>query len=451
MHKIVLAFRYFLKRRITHFAVLAVALCVFIVVVVMTVMTGLVSDFKQKNYNFVGDCVVGTESLVGFAYYEEFVNILQEQNDFIQAVSPVIKSYGLLSPRGSDQNRGLEIIGIDPVMHSWVTGFGKTLNYHKSDVSRAFEPSYDPNLLGCILGIDVALRRDANSRYFFTLSPARAAFSISCFPLTSRGALSRAGTGLVNTKTFYYSDTSQSGLARVDSSLVYLPFEQAQELCGMNRSVKRISAIHIKFKADIKLQAGCEKVDLLWQEFKQGKADEKQAYLLDNVKVQSWKDYRRSSIAPMENEQTELIVMFAFVGITNVFIVLVVFYMIVSHKSKDIGILKSIGVSNTDILQLFSIFAFLVGFLGSCIGELGGWIFLLKINRIEDWLYGGFGFQLWDRTIYAMGDIPNRVSPKVLGVIALSAIVACLAGALLPSRQAAKQKPVEILQVNQFY
>ena len=450
MHKIILAFRYFLKRRITHFAVLAVALCVFIVVVVMTVMTGLVSDFKQKNHNFVGDCVVGTESLVGFAYYEEFVNILNEQNDLVQAVSPVIKSFGLLRPRGSDQDKGLEVMGVDPIRHSWVTNFGKTLQYNKSDVSRAFKPSYDPNLLGCVLGIDVALRRDANSRYFFTSSPIRAAFSISCFPLTSRGALSRAGTGLVNTKTFYYSDVSQSGLARVDSSLVYLPFEQVQELCGMDRSVKRASAILIKFKPDIKLNAGCEKVELLWQKFRKEKADEKQAYLLDNVNVQSWKDYRRSAIAPMENEQTELIVMFAFVGITNVFIVLVVFYMIISHKSKDIGILKSIGVSNKDIMQLFFGFAFLVGILGSCIGGLGGWIFLMKINRIEDWLYERFGFQLWDRTIYAMGDIPNRVDAKVLTIIVLSAIMACFAGALIPSWQAAKQKPVETLQVNQL-
>ena len=58
-----------MRRPITYFAVLAVALCVFIVVVVMTVMTGLVSDFKEKNHDFAGDCVVGSESLVGFAYY----------------------------------------------------------------------------------------------------------------------------------------------------------------------------------------------------------------------------------------------------------------------------------------------------------------------------------------------------------------------------------------------
>jgi len=450
MYKIILAFRYLLKRPITYFAVVSVALCVFIVVVVMTVMTGLVSDFKKKNHDFVGDCIVGTESLVGFAYYEDFVDILERQ-DFVEAVSPVIKSYALVSRRGSEQNRGLEIIGIDPVRHSWVTGFGKTLHFHKSDVSKTFEPAYDPNLLGCVLGIDLALERDFKSRYFYESSPSRTGFSISCFPLTSRGALSKAGTGLVSTKTFYYSDTSQSGLARVDSSLFYLPFEQAQRLCGMGRSVKRASAIHIKFKPNVKLRAGCETVASLWDKFKHQKANEKQAYLLDTVTVKSWKDYRRSSIAPMEKEQTVMTVMFAFVGITTVFIVFVVFYMIISHKSKDIGILKSVGASNTDIVELFSGFAFLVGLLGSCVGLFGGWLFLQKINQIEDWLFEHFGFQVWDRTIFVgIDDIPNRMEFDTLATIVILAIVACLAGALLPSFQAAKSTPAETLQVNQL-
>ena len=96
MYKIILAFRYLIKRRITYLAVLAVAICVFIVVVVMTVLTGLVIDFKQKNHSFVGDCVVGTESLVGFAYYEDFVKIL-ERSDFVEEISPVIKSYARFS------------------------------------------------------------------------------------------------------------------------------------------------------------------------------------------------------------------------------------------------------------------------------------------------------------------------------------------------------------------
>ena len=151
-----------------------------------------------------------------------------------------------------------------------------------------------------------------------------------------------------------------------------------------------------------------------------------------------------------EKEQTMLMIMFALVGVTTVFIVFVVFYMIVSHKSKDVGILKSIGVSKTDVVELFLCFAFLMGLLGSAAGAFGGWLFLLKINRIEGFLFEHFGFQLWDRTMYAIGDIPNVIDLRVLAVIIVSAIFACLAGALLPSRRAAKLEVVETLQVSQL-
>jgi ABC-type lipoprotein release transport system permease subunit len=414
----------------------------------MTVMAGLVNEFKEKNHRFAGDCVVGTESLVGFAYYEDFVKLL-EQQDFIEAVSPAIKCFALKRRRGSDQDEIAEVMGIDPVRHSQVTGFGDSLYYHKEDVAGAFEIASDPNLTGCVLG-DYVLRQDTSSQNLSEINIPRIAYSISCFPLTARGALAQVGTDLVNTKTFYFSDQSSTGLPRVDASVTYLPFEEAQLLCGMAGSTKRASRLHIRFKPDVKIQAGCEKVRPLWQKFRQDKADETQAYTTDTITVQSWKQYRRASIAPMENEQTEMSVMFGFVGITTVFIVLVVFYMIISHKSKDIGILKSIGVSNLDIIELFSGYAFLVGIIGSVIGLFAGWIFLLNINPIEDWLFEHYGFQLWDRTIYAIGDIPNQVEFNLMATIVVSAITACLIGALIPTLQAARQKPVDTLQVGQL-
>ena len=449
MYKILLTFRYLLKRRISYLAFLAVALCVFIVLVVMTVMTGLVTDFRQKNHSFAGDCVVGTESLVGFAYYEDFVKAL-EQSGFIEAVSPIIKNYALVAPQGSQRSRGVEIMGIEPLSHSKVTGFSETLYHHREDASRAFEPAFDANRPGCVLGIDLWLRRDSSGGYSYEAVPSATPLSVSCFPLTAKGASAKGGAGEVSSKTFYYSDNSHSGLARVDSSLVYLPFEWAQRLCGMAGADKRANAIHIKFRPNIKLEDGCEQVALIWQNFKQDRAGQKLSNLLETVTVQSWKDYRRSFIAAMEKEQAMIIVMFALVGVTTVFIIFVVFYMIVSHKSKDIGILKSIGVSNVNIIELFSGFAFLLGLLGAAIGTFFGWLFLLKINRIENWLFEHFKFQLWDRTIYAIDDIPNQMEFKVLVVIIISAIVACLAGALLPSWQAARMKPVETLQVRQL-
>jgi lipoprotein-releasing system permease protein len=124
--------------------------------------------------------------------------------------------------------------------------------------------------------------------------------------------------------------------------------------------------------------------------------------------------------------------------------------MIVSHKSKDIGILKSVGASNGNVLVLFLGFAFLVGLLGAVIGAFGGWQFLVHINRIEDWLFRHFEFQLWDRRLYAIGDIPNAIDLKVLAGIIVSAVFACFLGALVPSWQAAKLEPVETLQVSRL-
>jgi lipoprotein-releasing system permease protein len=446
VYKYILASRYLFRRRISYLALLSVALCVFIVIIVMTVLRGLVTDFTQKNHTFVGDCVVGSESLVGFAYYEDFIRIL-EKADFVSAVSPVISSYALVTLGTSERGHGVEIMGIDPVLHSRATGFGQTLHYHEDNVAKAFEQDYDPNVPGCVLGINLALEPDSKGSYTYSSSLAETSLSFTCFPLTATGTLARIGA--VSSKQFIASDVSQSGLARVDTLMIYLPFEQAQLLCTSGDE-KRVSRLHIRFKQGVSAAWGSDRVTALWQDFVKTRQNEPLANLLANVTVQNWKQFRREFIAAMEKEQTMMTAMFGLVGLTTVFIIFVVFYMIVSHKTKDIGILKSVGAAKADVIKVFLGFAFLVGICGSVAGSLGGWLFLAKINRIEGWLFEHFKFQLWDRTIYAIGDIPNQIELGVLTIIVVAAVCACLTGALIPSWQAAKLKPVETLQVTQI-
>ncbi len=213
----------------------------------------------------------------------------------------------------------------------------------------------------------------------------------------------------------------------------------------MAGTLKRVNAIHIKFCAGVGLSQGRAQVAAMWQEFRRAKADAPDSFLLDAVLVQDWKEYRRAVIAPMEKEQVLLGLMFILVGVTTVFIVFVVFYMIVSHKRKDVGVLKSVGSSNVSILALFAGFAFVIGCLGSGIGALTAWLFLSKINWVEGQLFERFGFQLWDRSIYAIGDIPNHVEFPVLATIVGCAIASCLIGALFPAYSAARLRPVETL------
>ncbi|MHC4617922.1 MAG: ABC transporter permease [Planctomycetota bacterium] len=188
----------------------------------------------------------------------------------------------------------------------------------------------------------------------------------------------------------------------------------------------------------------------LWDAFVREQAGAEQANLLANVRVQSWKTHNRALVAIAETQETFMIVIFGMIGIITVFIVFVVFYMIVSHKSKDIGILKSVGVSDGSVLALFLGFGLLVGIVGSGLGAVAGWQYLANIEQIEHWFSEYLEFRFWHGGDGDMGDIPNQISVTVLVVVLVSVIVGCLFGAVIPSWQAARLKPIEALQVTQL-
>jgi lipoprotein-releasing system permease protein len=443
-----LSIRYFIRRPISYFAVAAVALCVFVVFVVITVLSGLSRDFKNKVHSSVGDCVVYTRSLVGFGYYDEFLNMLAKE-PVVAAATPIVKSYALVSVSGPDGSGSYsknvyEIYGAEPVSLGEVTGFARWIAFHKGDVADVFRPVYDANLPGCVPGIDIVGEKDEQGVYFITATP-KERFEISCVPLTAKGALARAEAGELNSKTFYYSDYFEAGYS-IDNRLIFIPIDDAQILCGMSTGMMRITHIHIKFKDGVDINSGTQRIKKLWADFVAAKAGAPYRNLLEEVQVQSWRDFSKVVVALVETQQTVMIVCFCLIGVITVFIVLVVFYMIVSHKSKDIGILKSVGASGFNILSVFLNFAFLIGVTGSAIGALLGWPFLVYINQI----FRLFKFRLWDPRLTSIGAIPNTIDLRVLGIIILCAIGACLVGAFVPSWRASRSKCVDTLQVAQL-
>ncbi len=450
MFKISLPIRYLIKRPISYLAVGAVALCVFIVVVVMTVMNGLVQEFSDLNHGYVGDCVVVSDSLVGFAHYEKFMSELQKQ-PFIAAVTPVIKTFGLVGSDATRSSLGLEVVGIVPQMHQLVTNFENTLYYNKGDAKDVFVPPYDANLPGCVTGVDLMYRRMADGSYNYVPFASKLPITISCFALTPRGAVVQMGrSAAINTRTFYFCDTSNSGLARVDTDSIYLPLDAVQQMTAMSGENPRVSALLLKFSAGIKLDDGVQKTQAMWNNFVESEGQSELAFLFDSVRVQSWKSYRREVIAPMEKEQVMMAIAFIMVGFITVFIIFVIFYMIINQKSRDIGVLKSIGTSAGSLFAMFLGFACLIGLAGSAIGSLGAWALLENANRLERLLFDKFGWQVWDRSIYAIGEIPSDINPAVLSLIVCSAVLACFLGATVPVLRGVRRNCADVLRVNQL-
>ena len=122
--------------------------------------------------------------------------------------------------------------------------------------------------------------------------------------------------------------------------------------------------------------------------------------------------------------------------------------MIVTEKIKDLGIVKSVGGSRLGISQIFLGYGALVGLVGAVIGTILGILIVTHSNEIEGLLNAWFGFRLWDPEVYAISRIPDAVDYGQAAVIGLVAILACILGASLPARRAAKLEVVETLRVD---
>lgn len=448
MFKWLLAIRYLVKRPVTILAVLAVTLSVFITLVVMTVMHGVVEDYCNKTHAWVGDVVVSTPSLVGFPFYTELRQRLKALDE-VEAAAPVVQTVGLIRQPGRGETHGVKVVGMDAISYNRVTPWNSFLHYRRNHLDRAFVPAHEPNAAGFIAGIDMILNRNSDGDYTYPAYMPDLKLEVICFPLTAKGAPARAGLGEVNSRVFTFSDVCHTGLAREDYGVIYVSLHQAQWLCGMDGPYPRVSAIHLRFRPGISPEQGLARVRDVWKDFCQTFRSKPTGGLLDQVRVQSWQRYQRDQIASMEKEEVMVALMFLLVGVTTGFVVFVVFYMLVSHKSKDVGILKSVGVSDAAVMGLFTRFALLVGSSGLGLGLLSGWVFVRWMNPLEDWLYRHFGWQLWNRALYSIGDIPSDIRLPVVGSIAVATLVICLLGALVPAWRAARLRPVESLQVTQ--
>lgn len=447
MYKLLLIWRYFLKKRVAYIAVLAVLLLVMLVLVVLSIMSGLLEDTRRRNHRWTGDLVVGRDSLVGFAYYDEWIAALQNHPQ-VEAAAPVIKTFGLIQGGGARQ-----LMGID--MESWcrVTHFQQTLFYQKNGRLPSFAvpaadslpPDSQPDLRGCILGYYML----AGQQGFLRPGPAAAKLSVTVFGLNSRGQL--AGSGIGEQQFFWYVDDSESGLVDIDSSVLYVDFHRLQKLCymdGLDGQPRRASEVRIKLKENVSLAAGKTAIAGLWRQFATQYQGKPSSHLLADVRIETWKEYRRSRIAPAEKEKSLMIVIFAMIGFVAVFIIFAIFYMIVTEKIKDLGIVKSVGGSRLGISQIFLGYGALVGLVGAVIGTILGILIVTHSNEIEGLLNAWFGFRLWDPDVYAISRIPDAVDYGQAAVIGLVAILACILGASLPARRAAKLEVVETLRVD---
>ncbi|MEQ8318498.1 MAG: FtsX-like permease family protein [Phycisphaerales bacterium] len=165
-----------------------------------------------------------------------------------------------------------------------------------------------------------------------------------------------------------------------------------------------------------------------------------------SIAIQTYEQRNAMFIGAVQKETTLVLFIFGVVSLTSVFLVLAIFWAMVSEKTRDIGVLRAIGASGTGVAAVWVGYGLAIGIVGSALGAGLAALVVTNINPIHEWLGRALGVQVWDPNVYYFTTIPTDLDGFKFVVIVTGGIVASVVGALVPAARAAWMDPVKALR-----
>jgi lipoprotein-releasing system permease protein len=235
--------------------------------------------------------------------------------------------------------------------------------------------------------------------------------------------------------SFTIVDFYESKMSEYDSNFVFVPIAALQRMRGMIDPQSGLASVN---SIQIKLAPGAD-LDVIRDRLRQ-------AFPADLYAVATWKDKQGPLLAAVDMEMAVLnILLFLIIAVAG-FGILAIFFMIVVEKTRDIGILKSLGARASGIAGIFLGYGLFLGIVGAGAGLALGLAIALNINTIRvgvEWLTGQ---RVFDPSIYYFFQIPTIIDPLTIAWIVAGAIAIAVASSVLPALRAARLHPVEALR-----
>lgn len=158
----------------------------------------------------------------------------------------------------------------------------------------------------------------------------------------------------------------------------------------------------------------------------------------DNFSVISWKTINHNLLNAVQFEKFVLIAILSLLLMIASFAVSVILNMIVREKIKDIGILKSIGYTNSHIRNIFTIEGLIIGVSGMILASILSPVILMILKKLFKIFMGN--------SYYYLEELPLYISVRELSMIYIVAFAVVFISTIYPAARAAKMKPVEALK-----
>ncbi len=509
MYKFLLCWRYLRTRYIALACIISVMLGVATMIVVNSVMAGFTHEMQARLNGMLGDLIIESRSMDGVADADKHMATIDAlAGNQITGMSPTVHVPSLMyiDTSGEPIVKQVTLVGIDEATYASVSQFGQFLQHpvnrqqlqfnlhhggydvydHQVDDPQSTQPrlamrnagwahrqmkatmatrhkarlrqvmpdtsgtqtesqsasinpfdrvsdkpagrDFDPTVEqhpGIVLGIGLCSFRSSDGTDLFVALPGddvRVSFPTSSQPPK------------VISDSYTIVDFYESKMSEYDTHFVFVPIRSLQKSRGMvdpETGIGKFTSIQIKLRPG----ADANTIrDRLRDHFPA------QLYL-----VSTWRDKQGPLLAAVQMETAVLnLLLFMIIAVAG-FGILAIFTMIVVEKTRDIGILKSLGASSRGIMGIFLGYGLSLGIVGSGVGLAIGLAFVAHINQIADLLGRITGRPVFDPSMYYFQKIPTIVDTTTVAWIVFGAVSIAVLASILPARRASRLHPVEAL------
>ena len=228
-------------------------------------------------------------------------------------------------------------------------------------------------------------------------------------------------------KTFIVSSIFNSGLAEFDNNIALINLSTLEDFFDFQQEQRNLE-IYLKNPQNI------EKQKLEYQK------------VYDQEFVYSWADMNSSLFSALKVERNVMFIILSLIIIVAAFNIISGLTILVKNKTKDIAILKSIGVLNKSIIKIFFLIGVIIGTSATIFGIFLGITFSLYVENLRQFLSTTFNISLFPEEIYFLSKMPSEINPSSILIISICSILITIVVSIFPALKAAKLDPIKALK-----
>ena len=162
--------------------------------------------------------------------------------------------------------------------------------------------------------------------------------------------------------------------------------------------------------------------------------------------VYTWADMNKSLFSALKVERNVMFIILSLIIIVAAFNIISGLTILVKNKTRDIGILKSIGVTSKSIKKIFFLVGFFIGTGATLFGIIVGTLFSYYVENVRQFISDTFDLTLFPEEIYFLNSMPSEIDPGSIILIAFCSIITTIIVSIYPASKAASLDTVKTLK-----